>query len=263
MVISYSKAKLLHLPFLISVGEENRQGIEELLKKDKQKYYYDAADWNRELGMLDAVEFNRQYVAFYHKDSMNQYFKDAEIADSLAVFWNTESPFYMRFKQLDLENVIELACGRGRHVPEYINSAEHITLVDILQKNIDICKQRFESESKIDYYCNNGSDLSELTDNTYTSLFTYDSMVHFEMMDIYKYLLETKRVLKKGGRALFHHSNMHDDYRGNFTNTIDGRNYMSQELFAYLAYRAGLQIIDQQLIDWAKPNEDCITLVEK
>ena len=39
MVISYSKAKLLHLPFLISVGEENRQGIEELLKKDKQKYY--------------------------------------------------------------------------------------------------------------------------------------------------------------------------------------------------------------------------------
>ena len=38
---------------------------------------------------------------------------------------------------------------------------------------------------------------------------------------------------------------------------------MSQELFAYLAYRAGLQIIDQQLIDWAKPNEDCITLVEK
>ena len=88
-------------------------------------------------------------------------------------------------------------------------------------------------------------------------------MVHFEMMDIYMYLKETKRVLKKGGRALFHHSNTHDDYRGNFTNATGGRNYMSQELFAYLAYRAGLQVVDQQLIDWTKANEDCITLVEK
>ena len=200
-------------------------------------------------------------MAFCHIDT--GYFKEAENPDSLAIFWNIESPFYKQFSQLDLENVIELACGHGRHVPEYINNAKHITLVDILQKNIDICKQRFERERKINYYCNNGRDLSELDDNTYTALFTYDSMVHFEMMDIYMYLKETKRVLKKGGRALFHHSNTHDDYRGNFTNATGGRNYMSQELFAYLAYRAGLQVVDQQLIDWTKANEDCITLVEK
>ena len=43
-VISYKKAKVLHLPFLISVRAESRQEIRNLLDKDKQKYYFDLAD---------------------------------------------------------------------------------------------------------------------------------------------------------------------------------------------------------------------------
>lgn len=38
---------------------------------------------------------------------------------------------------------------------------------------------------------------------------------------------------------------------------------MSSELFAYMAYRAGFKIVSQDLIDWAMPEGDCLTLVEK
>lgn len=38
---------------------------------------------------------------------------------------------------------------------------------------------------------------------------------------------------------------------------------MSSECFAYLAYRAGFIILEQNVIDWGVPELDCISLVEK
>lgn len=163
-----------------------------------------------------------------------------------------------------MTNIIELACGRGRHLPQYIEKAKNVTVVDVLQKNIDYCRRRFADYSQVHFYCNNGCDLADLANNSYTSLFTYDAMVHFEMFDIYNYLKETERVLISGGRALFHHSNWHNSYKENFTTNPIGRNYMSQELFCYLAYRAGLEIVESQVIDWPPfAQSDCLTLVEK
>lgn len=206
----------------------------------------------------------RHFCAQYHIDAMDDYFDEAEEEKSLQVFWGENTPFYQMFRELNLQSVVELACGRGRHVPQYINLAEHITLVDILEKNIDFCKKRFPQYDHITYYANNGSDLSKLKDNWYTALFTYDAMVHFESIDVYYYLQETARILKTGGRALFHHSNNTFDYKQSFSNSISsGRSYMSAQLFAHYAHRAGLTVLKQQIIDWAIPELDCITLVEK
>lgn len=208
------------------------------------------------------IEINRQTVADYHVNQMQDYYENAE--NSLGVFWDKETVFYRMFKQLDISNVVELACGHGRHVTKYYDLAEHITLVDILDKNIEFCRKRF-GEDKITYYVNNGFDLSELKNNTYTSLFTYDAMVHFELFDIFNYLKETYRILKRGGMALFHHSNNTSDYRITFTTGKNGRNYMSKDIFAYLANRAGLDVVSQELYDWSKDGSftDCITLVRK
>lgn len=215
-------------------------------------------------GTGDIVADNRNYVAKYHIENMDGYFQRAESMDNLSIFWARESVFYQMFTRLDLTNVIELACGRGRHVQQYVDAAKSITLVDILEENIIFCKERFKGNTKINYYKNNGYDLLELKSDTYTSLFTYDAMVHFELLDVFNYLKETHRVLTRGGRALFHHSNNTEDYRISFATGSSGRNYMSKELFAHLANRAGLKIIEQHLIDWTGiKGLDCVTLVEK
>ena len=262
-VLSYEEASRLGLPFIIAVSRRYKRfnEIKEVLENDQQ-VVIDLNDWARENGM-DMVEFNRQYCAYFHVTEMDDYFQEAESVDSVQKFWGGGTLFYQRFHQLDLTNVVELACGRGRHVPMYVDKAGEITLVDILQKNIDICQERFKEYSQIKYYCNNGQDMKDLADNAYTALFTYDAMVHFELLDIFNYLKETHRILKKGGRALFHHSNTHDDYRRSFHNSPGGRSFMSSELFAYMAYRAGFKILSQDLIDWAMPEGDCLTLVEK
>ncbi len=211
----------------------------------------------------NSIEANRDFIAESHINRMNEYFELAEKEEYLEVFWGKHSLFYELFQKLNLERVVELACGRGRHVQKYIMYAQNIVLVDILEKNINFCKKRYKSESKVQYYVNNGYDLSHIPTNSCTALFTYDAMVHFEMLDIFQYLKETKRILVKGGKALFHHSNNTEDYRVTFSTGKHGRNYMNKQLFAYLANRAGLTVIEQYEIDWGGEKKlDCITLVE-
>lgn len=267
-VISYDEAKMRGIPFVIAIANRGGAGYKEIvqrLEEDRIEYYADFLSWIKQVIDVDATDFGRESCAVFHVNYMNDYFDIAEEEESLRTFWENESAFYNMFKKLELENVVELACGRGRHVPQYLYRAGEVTLVDILEKNIEFCKERFAGVSNIHYYKNNGKDLSELQSNSYSLLFTYDSMVHFELMDIINYLQETYRILTPGGMALFHHSNDSSDYRNSFVNCTNphGRNFMDKKLFAHLAYRAGFQIVEQKEIDWGIPNLDCISLVRK
>lgn len=245
--------------YYVALGdEEEKEKLEKELHCIKKKDLPQFFEINR-------AEFNRKYCAFFHIDAMEGYFENAEKEDAIKTFWAEDSEFYQMFRKLDLTNVIELACGRGRHVPHYMDKAEKITLVDILEKNIEWCKKRFENSDKIVYYKNNGYDLEELETGKYTALFSYDAMVHFEMLDIYSYLKDIYRVLEKGGMALLHHSNYCSDYKVSFSNSANdsGRNFMSKMLFAYLADRAGFEVVEQKVIDWEVPELDCISLIKK
>lgn len=265
-VKSYDDLKNDAYIFIISVDGEGQNEVKKLLEADNKEYYISFSEWI-DNNFKDKSEKERNLIAYAHID--NPYFEEVDNTSNLDVFWNQESDFYKMFQIMDLENVIELACGKGRHVPKYINDAGHITLVDILNSNLLVCRNRFGDIEKISYYCNSGSDLSELESNKYSALFTYDAMVHFEMLDIYNYLKETYRVLRKNGMALFHHSNLHDDYKTSFTSNVHCRNFMSKNLFAHIAWKCGFEIVNQKIISWESDNKpkilglDCITLVRK
>lgn len=265
-VKSYEEVKQLDIPIIITVGNNDvKKEIIAKLKNDNKTFYSDFLEWINSY-FEDPVERDRNIIAYYHVE--NSYYKDVDNEDDLNIFWGDNSPFYEMFKQLDMTNVIELACGEGRHVRKYLEEVGHVTLVDILQSNLDVCKERYKGIDKISYYRNNGYDLKDLEEGTYSSLFTYDAMVHFEMLDIYNYLKDIYRVLVPGGRALFHHSNFGGDYKNNFLSNKHCRNFMSKEIFANLAYKCGFKIIHQQIINWGRGEDlveslDCITLLEK
>ncbi len=262
-VFSYDEAKTYDTCFIVAVGDvEAGQEINEMLDTDGQKHC--SIDEFAKLMNINRVEFNREFCALFHVDNMDEYFENAETEDSIGIFWNDKSEFKRMFLKLDLKNVIELACGRGRHVPQYMSNAEHITLVDILAKNIEFCKKRFQDQCNITYYQNNGYNLNELESNSYTSLFSYDAMVHFEMLDIYEYLVDIYRILIPGGKVLLHHSNNGENYKASFNNMKHGRSFMNKSVFAYLADRAGFEVVEQKTIDWEGYNKlDCITLLQK
>lgn len=172
-VISYEEALGMKLPFIIAIRNEMMKEVVDLLVRDNQVFYtgLDKVVVD-ELGLMPRLDYEREICAISHIDTMDAYFEVAESDGALEFFWSSQSICYRLFEKLDLCNTVELACGRGRHVPHYLDKAESITLVDILEKNINKCKQRFRNEQKISYVVNNGYDLRELKDNHYTSLFT-------------------------------------------------------------------------------------------
>ena len=60
-----------------------------------------------------------------------------------------------------------------------------------------------------------------------------------------------------------HHSNNTSDYKASFANAPHGRSFMSKDVFAYLAYRAGFDVLEQKVIDWGIKDLDCIPLIQK
>lgn len=265
-VLSYEDAVKRKTPIVFSIENEIiRNEVKNRFIRDGAIVYDDIYEWlSFELG-YNKSDIYRLKCAYTHIDA-DSYYKLAEEESYMNFFWGNESVFYSMFKKMDISRVVELACGRGRHVPFYADIAQEVTIVDILKENIDYCKERFSDRENIRYYHNNGRDLKNLQSDSYTALFTYDAMVHFEMIDIYFYLKETYRILKKGGYALFHHSNDDSDYKNWFGEATNGHNrsFMSDRIFAHLAYRNGFEIVEQEKIDWGGKSElDCITLVKK
>ena len=148
-VFSYDEAKEYDAGFVVAVGDEEvGNEIHKMLDADKKKSY--SIDEFAKAANMSRVAFNREFCAVFHIDNMDEYYADAELESSIKEFWGDESEFKKLFSKLDLENVIELACGRGRHVPQYLNSSKHITLVDILSKNIEFCKKRFQGQPTLE-----------------------------------------------------------------------------------------------------------------
>jgi|GEM_PF-3441171 len=211
-------------------------------------------DITKKIGDAWIVEQNRNKYA-------NSYYDDAE--ECINIFWSEDTVFYKCFSQLDCSNIVELACGHGRHVVKYLDKANHISLVDINEQNINFCKNRFSNEKKIDYFVNDGNNFREIKTNSQTSIFTYDAMVHFEMLDILSYIKEANRILITGGKILFHHSNA--DYKPELGWDKDGgRNFMSADIFAYLAIRHGFIVLSQDIFPWGSTKvSDCLSLCKK
>jgi len=207
----------------------------------------------------------------------NSYYDRAELSDWLVPFWGADSPFRKLFSQLDITSLVELACGHGRHSAQVIAETEFPTpsqmfLLDVNVENVDFCKNRFSSAPFVKVVKNNGYNFSPLQDGSVSAVFCYDAMVHFEYDCVISYIKDALRVLKGGGRGLFHHSNYVNSPGTKYIYNPHGRNFMSRELFSHIAQRVGFHVVDQVVLDWGTDgnpgdyrvaNLDCLSLLEK
>ena len=195
----------------------------------------------------------------------NRYFSDAE--KWTPYFWDKEKVFLPMFEQLNVTHVLELACGHGRHAVELMqrcgDKVQTYVMMDVLPSNVEFCRTRHAAISGATFKLNAGAAYDGVSDKSLTAIFCYDAMVHFHRDIVREYLVDTRRVLMEGGRALFHHSNNDFDPDSPFDKNPHGRAYLSAQLFRKYAESAGLKVLDQRVIDWVQAkNLDCVTLLE-
>jgi SAM-dependent methyltransferase len=209
----------------------------------------------------------KRIISFWERDGVNfNYYEIAENEKWTNPFWTEGSLFYTLFQQLQPNEILEIACGSGRHAARIINRVNHLWLLDTSKGALELAKERFRDFTNITYlHSDDGMGIrqSMLADESVTAVFSYDAMVHFEPDCVKQYLVDSYRVLKPGGKALFHHSNYTKNKGGSFHHNPGWRNYMSQDLFAAYAQEAGFNVAASHVLTWAEPDSDCLTLLQK
>lgn len=149
-------------------------------------------------------------------------------------------------------NVTEIAPGHGRMTQFLSVLAGKLTVIDLNPNCIHATRQKLGNHVDT-YLVGDGKTLAGVQDGSQDLVFSFDSFVHMHANVTAAYLKEVYRVLKPGGRAWIHHSNLLGEGDLSFQN-LAGRAMMWPELFVELANNAGLHVIEQKEI-WFQPIE--------
>jgi ubiquinone/menaquinone biosynthesis C-methylase UbiE len=178
------------------------------------------------------------------------------------VFWGEGRIFRRLFNQLDLASVVELSCGHGRHAERVAPLARKLTLIDIVPENIEFCRKRLRPHANVEYLVGDGHSFAGVSRCSVSAIYCYDSMVHFTPDIVKSYLVDARRVLVPGGKALFHHSNFLAPFDKHYGQNPHARNHMTKDLFAYYSALAELEILESTIIDWSDAKSlDCVSLL--
>lgn len=171
-------------------------------------------------------------------------------------------PFLDTYK-FNLERVADFAAGFGRNTRKLLAAgAQHVTMIDV---NPD-CVRHLESAFRgtpTRIIMNNGRDLSDIPDDAFSFIYSFDAVVHFDMEVVISYIYEMHRTVQRGGHVLIHHSNYSSAPGRDFRQNPHFRNFMSAEIFSHVAQKAGFAVVEQRLMAWELPDLDCITLLQR
>lgn len=166
--------------------------------------------------------------------------------------------------------ILEIAPGFGRWTQYLKDECEQLIVVDLAERCIEGCKERFADADNIEYHVNDGRSLEMVADGSLDFVFSFDSLVHAEADVLEAYLLQLGRKLKPDGIGFFHHSNL-GEYRRMAALTLRSpewlrrrlipRGYlidlgawrdesMTAALFAEQCEKAGLSCVSQEKINW-------------
>lgn len=200
-------------------------------------------------------------------DVSKGYFRDAESA--MEMQWTRV--IFPLIKGMDFTSVLDLACGHGRNTEYLRHLSKEMHLVDINKSCIDACKERFGTEmdgTQFHYHVTDGNHLRMIGDGSISLVYCWDSMVHFDKLIVRDYLSDVARVLKRGGMAFLHHSNLGDknpdsDWAKNYGTRSD----MSATIMRQYAAEVGLSVVAQHLQGraegWGQDELDCASILRK
>jgi SAM-dependent methyltransferase len=109
---------------------------------------------------------------------------------------------------LGKNRAVEIGPGHGRLTAYLKDCCSSLVLVDLAPNCIASCRERFRAEKHLEYFVNDGASLSFLDDCSVDFVFSFDALVHTDLQDLNAYLAEIERVLRIGGAAVLHHSNL-------------------------------------------------------
>jgi SAM-dependent methyltransferase len=104
--------------------------------------------------------------------------------------------------------ILEIAPGFGRWTGYLASLADRVVAVDLTERCVVACRERFAGRPEVEVHVNDGRSLPMVADGSVDFAFSFDSLVHAESDVLGAYMGELARVLRPDGVAFVHHSNI-------------------------------------------------------
>jgi SAM-dependent methyltransferase len=137
--------------------------------------------------------------------------------------------------------ILEIAPGYGRWTHYLKDMCEQLVIVDLTERCIEHCRERFAAATNIEYHVNDGQSLAMVEDNSVDFVFSFDSLVHVDEDVLGSYLAQLRTKLKTNGVGFFHHSNL-GSYRTAVRMTILTARHLVPPRFVRPLVERGLMI---------------------
>lgn len=141
------------------------------------------------------------------------------------------------------KTILEIGPGVGRWTEPLQKLAGELIVVDLSDRCIDLCRERFQGATNMAFQINDGRTLPGVASDSIEAVWSWDVFTMVAPPDIDSYLAELARVLRSGGRAIIHHAKEGGKATGL---AADGwRSHMTAELFKEMLNKHGLNLIEQ------------------
>jgi ubiquinone/menaquinone biosynthesis C-methylase UbiE len=99
------------------------------------------------------------------------------------------------------KRALEVGCGGGRITATGVKLFEHVYATDISAEMLRKAKEAITARN-VTFHKSDGFTLKEFADETIDYVYSHDVFVQISSIQVYPYLREIKRILKKGGIGL-------------------------------------------------------------
>lgn len=183
-------------------------------------------------------------------------------------------------RSVPASTILEIGCGFGRWTFFLKDLCQRLVAVDISERCVSACRERFASYPSVECRVNDGLTLAGIADRSIDFAFSFDSLVHADPAVLEGYLYELARTLRPGGTAFLHHSNL-GEYQQLYETLqrhagirrvlvrlgiVDAFCHLrdplvSATLVRQIAARSGLQCLTQELVQWRSSRAmlDCMS----
>jgi MoaA/NifB/PqqE/SkfB family radical SAM enzyme len=217
------------------------------------------------------------------KNDWNRYYNSAE--DFVDEHINKYFAPVLDKYNISLKKVLDFPSGRGRMAEglykKYSNRVGKIVCCDANINAIEFCQKRFFSNDSFEFTVNKVDETYtlplEFPSDTFSFIYSWDSMVHFTYKWIDFYIGEFYRLLNVNGFVIIHHSNIGSEdvdigfaKSENWSENPHGRTLVSHDDVRAIAERYGFIVVEQRVLDFIYKekgfefsNMDCITILKK
>jgi ubiquinone/menaquinone biosynthesis C-methylase UbiE len=162
--------------------------------------------------------------------------------------------------------IVEIGPGAGRWTEALQPIASRLIVVDLSDRCIELCRERFAGAANMEFHVNDGRSLAAIATASVDGIWSFDVFVHVAPPEIEAYLAEIARVMRPGSRAVIHHAAAG---REGDAADLGQRSNMTAERFVEMVRAQGLTLLEQ-FDSWGQDGRfklteiwDVITVVEK